>query len=261
MAVEIHLRNRRYRGGKTMGNAKVSSDEVYAVLRRAIVEGAVKPGERLTEERWAGELNVSRTPVREAMAILEAEGLITSIPNRGAVVRTFSKEEVKEIYDLRAVLEGYGARKAAALITDDELSSLRRINESMSKSFAKTFSSKTEQVRWLVEQNNEFHRVVVGASRSEKLAIALKSISEVPLVFRAYFWFGPEQRVLSNHYHGQIVLALQNRDGERAESVMKEHVYEGRDFLLDKIEAIPEPHQWFSETWSQTQGIVNEATG
>lgn len=244
---------------KISGIARVGSAEVYKALRRAIVEGAVKPGERLTEERWAKELNVSRTPVREAMTMLEAEGLITSVPNRGAVVRTFSKEEVKEIYDLRAVLEGYGARKAAALITDEELLSLRRINESMQASLQRTFPSKAEELWWLVEHNNEFHHIIVRASRSDRLTIALKSISELPLVFKAYFWFGREQRVLSNHYHTQIVLALQNRDGERTEVAMKEHIYEGRDFLLDKLETIPEPHQWFSETWSPTRAAAKEA--
>jgi len=242
------------------GVVRVTSVEVYTVLRRAIVEGVVKPGERLIEEKWAEELGVSRTPVREALDMLEVEGLVVSVPNRGAVVRTFSKEEVKEIYDLRAVLEGYGARRAAVLITDEELSSLKRINESMQASLQRTFPSKAEEVRWLVEQNNEFHRIIVGASRSERLIISLKSISEVPLVFKAYFWFGREQRILSNHYHGQIVLALQNRDGERAELLMKEHIYEGRDFLLDKLEAIPEPHQWFSETWSPIWVAAKEAT-
>lgn len=239
--------------------ARVGSSAVHAALRQAILEGGVKPGERLTEERWAKELKVSRTPVREAIALLEAEGLVTSAPNRGAVVRSFSKDEVKEVYDLRAVLEGYAARKAAAIITDEELASLRRINEAMRESLERVFPNKTEEVRWLVEQNNEFHHIIVWASRSDRLAVALKGIREVPLVFKAYFWFGREQRILSNHYHGQIVLALRNRDGERAELLMKEHTYEGRDFLLDKLETIPEPQQWFSETWSPTRAAAKEA--
>ncbi len=220
-------------------SAKKSSIDAYLIIRQAIVEGAVKPVERLIEERWAKELGISRTPVREALLLLEGEGLVSLLPNKGAVVRRFSKDDVVEIYELRAVLEGYAARKASTLITKEEITSLRCIADRMEASLKRAFPSKEEEARWLVIQNNEFHSLISEASRNERLQSILKAIIEVPLVFKGYFWFGREERKLSNHYHRRLILVLENRDGERAELLMKEHIYEGRDFILTKLDAIP----------------------
>lgn len=218
-------------------SAKRNSIDAYHIIRQAIIEGAVKPLERLTEERWAKELGISRTPVRDVLLTLEAEGLVTLLPNRGAVVRRFSKDEILEIYELRAVLEGYAARKAATLITKEELTSLRRIADEMEASSKRAFSSKAEEVHWIVSQNNEFHRLIARTCRNERLQLFLKTIIEVPLVFRAYFWYGRKERILSNHYHRQLILSLGNGDGKRAELLMEEHIYEGRDFILAKLKA------------------------
>jgi len=218
---------------------KRSSIDAYYFIRQAIVDGAVKPGERLMEERWAKELSISRTPVRDALIKLEVEGLVSSLPNRGAVARRFSKDDVNESYELRSVLEGYAARKASTFITKKGIIALRCIADQMEASLKRTFPSKEEEVRWLVNQNNEFHNIISMASRNVRLQSILKTIIEIPLVFKGYFWFGREERILSNHYHRRLILAIENGDGERAELLMKEHIYEGRDFILTKLDAIP----------------------
>ncbi|MBA2343798.1 MAG: GntR family transcriptional regulator, partial [Rubrobacter sp.] len=98
------------RGGGSISGAS----RVFERLRRLILDGEYGPDERLIEEQLAERLGMSRTPIRQALTMLESEGLVELIPNRGAVVCSFSVDEVWDIYDLRAVLEGHAARRAAA---------------------------------------------------------------------------------------------------------------------------------------------------
>ena len=94
-------------------NASAAATEL---IRQAIVDGRLPPGQRLKEEELARELGISRTPVREALLILQTEGLVDAAPNRGAVVRSHDADDLEDLYQLRALLEGYAARRAAANI-------------------------------------------------------------------------------------------------------------------------------------------------
>ena len=205
-------------------------------LRQLILVGEYSPGERLVEERVAARLGVSRTPVRQALAMLEAEGLVEMTANKGAVVPSFSAEEVWDVYDLRAVLEGHAARRAAGGIREDELARLRDLAGEMEGVSPELSSDREAEVRRLVACNQEFHGTIVRASRNTRLEKLVGRTVQVPLVFKAFFWYGPEDRAISNHYHRQIVRALAVRDAERAEIIMREHVYEGRDFVIRALE-------------------------
>ncbi len=201
-------------------------------VRSRILLGEYGPGEHLKEERLAEELGVSRTPIRQALTMLEAEGLVQIAWNKGAMVCTFGAEEVWEIYDLRAMLEGHAARRAATHITEGELERLRelaRLQEGISPDDA---HEREEEVRRLVATNQEFHGTIAAASRNGRLQKLLQRTVEVPLMYKAFFWYTPHERAISNHYHRQIVNALQQRDAERADLLMREHVYEGRDFVM-----------------------------
>lgn len=207
---------------------------VLGRLRHLILIGEYGPDERLVEEQLARRLGVSRTPVRQALAMLEAEGLVGISPNRGATVCSFGLEDVWDVYDLRAVLEGHAARRAATRIEGPELDRLREVAAEMEGDRA--FADHEEEVRWLVAANQEFHGTVVAASRNKRLWRLIERTVQVPLVFKAFFWYGPGERAISNHYHRQIVRALEQRDAERAEILMREHVYEGRDFVIRALE-------------------------
>jgi DNA-binding GntR family transcriptional regulator len=87
-----------------------------------------------------------------------------------------------------------------------------------------------------VAANQEFHGTVVAASRNKRLRWLIERTVQVPLVFKAFFWYGPQERAISNHYHRRIVRALEQRDAERAEILMREHVYEGRDLVIRALE-------------------------
>src|SRR5712691_6146739 len=109
-------------GAPLARNASVAAAEL---IREAILDGRLQPGERLKEERLARELGISRTPVREALLILQGEGLVEASPNRGATVRTHDADDLDDLYQLRALLEGFATRRAAARVTDEALERLR----------------------------------------------------------------------------------------------------------------------------------------
>ena len=220
--------------GQRVGNSGVLEE-----IRRGIMLGEHRPGERLVEEQIATELGVSRTPVRQALAMLEAEGLVEIAQNRGAMVCSFSAEEVWEIYDLRAVLEGHAARRAADRIGASEWRRLGELAGEMERLELEIQRERggtpEENIRRLVARNQDFHGAIVAASHNRRLEKLIQRTVQVPLVFRAFFWYTPRERAISNHYHRRILEALEAGDGERAGIVMREHVYEGRDFVIRSL--------------------------
>lgn len=212
------------------------SPGVFDRLRRWILEGEYEPDERLVEEQLAERLGVSRTPIRQALTTLEAEGLVEIAPNRGATVCSFSVEEVWDIYDLRAVLEGHAARRAAGRIGGSELDDLKNLAAVMEQMALERSADHEEEIRRLVDRNQKFHGIIVAACRNQRLERLVRRTVEIPLMFKAFFWYTPHERIVSNHYHRQILHALEQGDAERAEIVMREHVYEGRDFVIQALE-------------------------
>lgn len=197
-----------------------------------ILLGEYEPSGRLVEEHLARVLGVSRTPVRQALTRLEAEGLVEIVPNNGAIVRKLGLQEVWDVYDLRALLEGHAARPAASRIKKPALSRLREVAAEMEALEDGRFSGREEETRWLVARNQVFHGGIAEAGRNGRLKGLLDRTVELPLVFKAFYWYTPEERLVSNHHHRQLLRSLEQGDGERAEIVMREHVYEGRDTVI-----------------------------
>ncbi|MGH3066596.1 MAG: GntR family transcriptional regulator [Gaiellaceae bacterium] len=210
------------------GNASVGAAEV---IRQAIVEGAYAPGARLKEEELARELGISRTPVREALLVLQAEGLVDASPNRGATVRVHDAEDLDDLYQLRALLEGYAARRAAARGSEELVGVLW--------ASCNRFDGLSDgDVRALVKENFVFHNAILDAAGSARVADMVRRVIDLPLVYKSYIWYSPEQRRISAHYHRQIATAVESHDAERAELVMKEHVFEARDLLVQRVRAL-----------------------
>jgi DNA-binding GntR family transcriptional regulator len=212
-------------------NASVAATEL---IREAIIDGRLEPGRRLKEEELARELGISRTPIREALLMLQAEGLVDAIPNRGAMVRVHTPEDLDDLYQLRALLEGYAARRAAGRISDEQVQALRASCDR----FEALDSDK--ELRELVRENLLFHSTILDVAGSGRLSSMVRRVIELPLVYKSYIWYSPDQKRISVHYHLQIVNALAARDAERAELIMKEHVFEARDLLVARLRADPQ---------------------
>ncbi len=218
-------------GTQLVRNASGAATEV---IRQAILDGRLEPGRRLKEEELARELGISRTPVREALLMLQAEGLVDATPNRGAIVRSHDADDLRDLYQLRAVLEGYAARLAAGRIADEEVDLLWA---SCDRFDAITADA---DIRALVRENFFFHSSVLDFAGSSRLSWMVRKVIETPLVYKSYNWYTPDQRRISGHYHRQIARALGARDAERAELLMKEHVFEARDLLVAHVRDLEE---------------------
>jgi DNA-binding GntR family transcriptional regulator len=210
-------------------NASVAATEL---IRNAILEGRLEPGQRLKEEELARELGISRTPVREALLMLQAEDLVVAAPNRGAKVRVHEPKDLHDQYELRALLEGFAARRAAERITKQELELLR---ESCVRFDA---LSPADDLRGVVRENLFFHNTILSVADSDRLTALVRKVIELPLVYNSYRWYSADQMRISVHYHRQIVRALADEDADRAELIMKEHLYEARDLLVAHVQGI-----------------------
>ena len=211
--------------------ARTASAAAADLIRQAVIDGRVSPGQRLKEEELAHQLGISRTPIREALLVLQTEGLLEATPNRGAAVRSYDSAELEEMYELRAVLEGHAARRAAARVTPAQLDELRASCDR----FAQLLEG--DDLPALVAENSLFHQVILDAAGSERLGGMVRQVVALPLVYKSYLWYSPAQASASLHIHLQLVTALERGDGERAELVMREHVFEARDVLVRQVEA------------------------
>jgi DNA-binding GntR family transcriptional regulator len=209
--------------------ARSASDVATELIREAIFEGRLDPGQRLKEEELARELGISRTPVREALLILQAEGLVSAVPNRGAVVRTYTESDLIDMYELRALLEGFAAHQAARRITPEQLAVLSVSCERFKQ------LRLTQDLLGLIKENLIFHQTIVEAAGTTKLAELVRSAVELPLVYRSFYWFSDQEKENSERSHRKLLAALRAGDAERAELLMKEHTYEARDLLIARF--------------------------
>ena len=143
------------KGDLLVRNASVVATEL---IREAIVDGRLEPGERLKEEELAREMGISRTPIREALLMLQAEGLVVAIPNRGAMVRVHTPEDLDDLYQLRALLEGHATRRAATRISEPEIELLRESCERFDA------LSPEDDLRELVRENLLFHNTILDVA-------------------------------------------------------------------------------------------------
>ena len=201
------------------------------IIREWIFDGRLDSGARLKEEELAREIGISRTPIREALFVLQAEGLVELIPNRGAIVRGYDLSDLESLYSLRGVLEGFAARRAAERITPE-------IVEQLEASCERYIALRRDgDPRSLVEENIVFHNIILAAAQSERLEKMTRGLIQHPIVYRTYFLYPPEERAISDYYHRQITAVLAIGDAARAERLLTEHVLEGLDFLTKKFSA------------------------
>lgn len=214
-----------------------ATPSAYEQIRAAIVEGRYEPGLRLVEQRIAAEFDLSRTPVREALRTLAAEGLVVVEPHRGARVRALDTEEVVDLYDLRARLEGYAAELAAQRHDADDLAAIDGGIEAFATAIEGPAASGrgdagVELARALNEANARIHGGIVLAARHRQLEQLLLRTVDAALVFRSFRTFEPTQTRQSHEFHQLIRNAIAARQASRAGALMVEHILQGRDVLL-----------------------------
>ncbi len=202
--------------------------EVYEELRKSIVEGSIRPNERLIEADLAAMLQVSRTPIRESMLRLAGDGLI--VPHkRGWIVREHSQQEIREVYEIRAALEGFAAGLAAQRATDEELAGIKAIHQA----YIDTVSD--ESRGQLLEHNDAFHNAVIAAAKNDLLAEQIHRNSQYYFIHRISGFLTDEEVRGSIAGHESVVQALLARDAELAESTARALVLEGLAKVLAHV--------------------------
>lgn len=195
------------------------------VLREKILDGAIRPGERLNEVALAASLGISRGPLREAIQRLTSEGLLTVITHRGAFVRTFSRAEVVELYELRAALELHAVRLACQRASDEDIQDLAVLLDETQERISETGNH-------AYPSELDFHlRVVMLASNPALLNRALETQRQLSLA-RSISAKQPMRARAAVVEHEELVEALTKRDRERATQLMEEHLQHSMDNAL-----------------------------
>lgn len=207
---------------ETGGDRRSLNDRVLDALREAILEGNLRPGDRLVEGRLAERFGVSRNPVREALKALGNEGLITIVPRRGAVVTELSESEAADVVELRAALEGFSARLAA-----------RRLGAEAGTVLAEVLAHGEEaaargDIEALHRLNDQFHGQLANAGSNRVLADFMRTLRA-----KTHWLFAPVSRARAQESwreHAAILRAVLDRDEEMAALLACRHVTSvGRD--------------------------------
>jgi DNA-binding GntR family transcriptional regulator len=204
------------------------AEEAYRALQAWIEDRRVLPGQRLKEVEIAAQLGMSRTPIRQAFVQLHRDGAIAMAPNRGAVVRELTLDELDDIYGLRAVVEGFCASRAAMRMDAMAISQLAEIHEEFEE---RTRDPKTS-AEVLIRLNGLFHQAIVVGSRSTRVAPVLETVVNVPMALKRAFWSSPRARDIASVYHREIIEAIRTADPVRAEAVMRSHIYAVKDDFI-----------------------------
>jgi DNA-binding GntR family transcriptional regulator len=208
-----------------MSNAAIKA---YHTIRDAIRDGTYQPGTQLREEQLAAEIGVSRTPIRDALRRLLADGLVETRRNYGTFVTDLTPAELLEVFEIRALLEGYAARKAAEQITDEEVAELERLADAMEA----IAGSDDERMDSFSRLNREFHLVIARASRSRRLEKMLAQMFEIPLEpLKQYRLHRLININRSNRQHREIIEALRERNPAWAALRLESHLLSTRPML------------------------------
>lgn len=191
-------------------------DAITSSIRDAILSGTLAPGERLRQDQLSARFEVSRQPIREALTRLQAEGLISRLPQRGLVVRDHTEDEISENYLLRKVLESVAASRAAEQATNDELLRLREIHSRMLRAM------NVEARSALVSLNTDFHREVAAAARMPTLNRLLKQLWIGVTILTPQFVPGRARESIAEHE--RVLVALEAHDPKRAKQAMEDHL-------------------------------------
>ncbi|QIK69605.1 GntR family transcriptional regulator [Erysipelothrix sp. HDW6C] len=200
---------------------------IYEGLRTAIITGIIPMGERINEKYYAESLNVSRTPVREALRRIQDEDIVQYIPNYGIVVSTFKEDDVHEIYQIRISLDILAAVNAMKLMTSDDFRKMEDLLDRTDQAQA------DNDVQAVIQMSKNFNTMVYEFSRMPRLESIQNRLRDYLTRFRDISLTADMRRARALAEHRLIYRCLKNGDVEQMELVIREHLSLSRDFILD----------------------------
>lgn len=221
----------------TVARSNNRQQSITNLLRQKIVAGDFGSGARLQEVPLSEELGVSRTPIREALVALGQEGLLTYRPNRGFVVREFTLPEILGAYEVRGTLEGLACRLVAERGIDEP--ARRALQRCLAKGDDILSPGELTDSGFLPwqEMNNSFHATILNAANVSILNEMVDRVSSIPMVSsRVVHWFNYDLIARSHQAHHDIFDALCQRQGSRAEALMREHIHHSTVMIRQNYE-------------------------
>lgn len=212
---------------------------VADTLRALILRGEFAPDERMQEVALAERMQVSRTPIREALRILAEDGLLVYSPNRGYSVRRFTAEDILVAFQVRAAMEGIGVRLLAERGIEEKTQ--RKLEAILADGDALLARGRLpgEDLDAWRDMNRRFHVATILGTRSELLVRVARDAQNIPVVNDGAFrWYAPEDFRRQHMLHHMIADAIIRRQPERAERLMQEHILEAGELVRRHIDAV-----------------------
>jgi DNA-binding GntR family transcriptional regulator len=202
---------------------------IFNTLRKAIINGELKPEERLMEEHLANKMGVSRTPVREAIRKLELEGLVKMVPRKGARVADLSAKDIMDVLEIRASLDGLATSLSAERIQDNELKELNNVRIQFMNYVEK------KNLQGSIKKDVEFHDIIYRSSRNDKLIQIISNLREHVQRFRVIYLkdFCSSKELIREHM--DIYEAIRSRSPEKAGLMAQRHIRNQEETILKAI--------------------------
>jgi DNA-binding GntR family transcriptional regulator len=216
-------------GGMRVAKRKSLREEVYDSLKRSILHGKLKAGQRLIEEQLAHQIGISRTPIREAFHKLERDDLVSRLPKGGFAVREFTKEDVQEIFGIRSALESYAAYLATFHITPDKIQSLEKKIEETEKAL------KGEDEDRVVQLYTEFHDLLYRCCKSKKLIEMINNFRDYFYRYRSALLQASNGMRDSIEGHRRMLDAMKKKNPRLVERLVRKHLDRGREIVIKEI--------------------------
>ena len=216
--------------GIRVAKRKSLRDEVYESLKRSIIHGKLKSGQRLIEEQLARQVGISRTPVREAFHKLERDDLVTKLSKGGFAVKKFTKEDLEEIYGIRNVLESYAAYLATFHLTPKGIAALEEKVEESERALKRGDYDK------VIQFQTEFHDLLYKSCKSKKLVEMINHFSDYFYRYRMALLDTKTGLQYSIDDHRRMLEAMKKKKHALVERLVKKHLVKGKEILLKEIE-------------------------
>ena len=202
---------------------------VFNTLRRAILTGQLKPGERLMEVHLANKLGVSRTPIREAIRKLELEGLVIMIPRRGAEVARITEKSLKDVLEVRRALDALSVELACDRITEEDMKRLLQACQDFEK------AAKGKDASVIAKADVALHDIIVEATGNQRLAQLVNNLSEQMYRYRFVYIKEESKHDMLVAEHREIYESIASRDKERAARAAKLHIDNQEKSIIRQI--------------------------
>ncbi len=205
-------------------------ESIYKDLKKKIIELKIKTHDVLKEEELAEKYKVSRTPIREALQLLEKEGFLIKVRKVGFILKPLTKKDFKEIIEIRSILESYAAKLATENNNKNIISKLKKINEISKKYIV------LKDIEKFFKSNSEFHNLIYRSSGNERLISLINSIYDSFTRYRMMLIRITDIPEKSYNDHKKMIEAMEKGDENLVEKLVKEHILEGGKILLNNLD-------------------------